>query len=362
MKTGSRVFITDCEGPVSKNDNAFELMSRIVPKGDRLFTLISRFDDVLADIVKKPGYKAGDTLRLILPFLKAYGATNDLLKEYSSQNILLVPGADETLKFVNNLMPSYIVSTSYEHYIASLCAIIGFPKGNVYCTRLNIDKYQLSEKEVAKLKAIGEEISSMPMIKIPDGAVSLDDLPKESRVTVKRLNKLFWEEFPSMQAEKMLREVNPVGGYEKANAVKDIAVKTAVELSEIIYVGDSITDVDPFRLVRNAGGLTVSFNGNRYAVREAEIAVMSYHTSITSILADVFCRFGKQKVFSLAESWSLDVLKSLCSPSLFGKFELLSSEESPRIERVTASNMEKLASDSTVFRKTVRGEAVGKLG
>ena len=139
MKTGRRVFITDCEGPISKNDNAFELMSRIVPRGDRLFTLISRYDDVLADVVKKSGYKAGDTLKLILPFLEAYGATNELLKEYSSQNILLVPGADETLRFINNLMPSFIVSTSYEQYITSLCDIIGFPKENTYCTKLNID-------------------------------------------------------------------------------------------------------------------------------------------------------------------------------------------------------------------------------
>jgi energy-converting hydrogenase A subunit R len=200
------------------------------------------------------------------------------------------------------------------------------------------------------------------MIEIPDGAVSLDDLPEESRVTVKRLNKLFWEELSGMQAGKMLEEVNPVGGYEKANAVRDIAVKTDVDLSDIIYIGDSITDVEPFQLVRKAGGLTISFNGNRYAVREAEIAVMSYHTCITSILADVFYRFGKQKVVNLAESWSLDVLKSLCSPSLFIKFELLPSGKAPIIERVTASNMEKLTSESSAFRKTVRGEAVGRLG
>ena len=362
MKTRSRVFITDCEGPISKNDNAFELMGRIVPKGDRLFPLISSYDDVLADIVKKSGYKAGDTLRLILPFLKAYGATNNLLKEYSSQNILLIPGADETLRFVNNLMPSFIVSTSYEHYITSLCDIIGFPKGNVYCTRLDIDKYQISKEEVAELKNISEEISSMPMIEIPNGAVSLDDLPKESKETVKKLDKIFWEKISNMQAGKMLREVNPVGGYEKANAVKDIAVKTDVDLSDIIYIGDSITDVDPFRLVRNAGGLTISFNGNRYAVREAEIAVMSYHTDITSILADVFNRFGKQKVLNLAENWSLDALKSLCSPSLFSKLKILSSEKALRIEKITSGNMERLTLESSTFRKTVRGEVIGKLG
>jgi len=100
-----RIFVTDCEGPISKNDNAFELTTYFVPNGDQFFALISKYDDVLADVVKKPGYKAGDTLRLILPFLKAYGATNEKIREYSSKNVLLVPGARDTLQFVRNLMP-----------------------------------------------------------------------------------------------------------------------------------------------------------------------------------------------------------------------------------------------------------------
>ena len=362
MKEGARVFVTDCEGPISKNDNAFELMSRIVPNGDCLFPLISRYDDVLADIVKKPCYKAGDTLRLILPFLRAYGATNKLFRDYSSQNVLLVPGADETLRFVNSLMSSFIVSTSYEQYIFSLCDIIEFPKENVYCTKLDIDKYHLPEGEITKIKTITKELTTKPMIEIPDSAVSLDSFPKESQETIARLDELFWHELIGTQAGKMIKEVNPVGGYEKANAVKDIAKKTGADLSDIIYVGDSITDVDSFRLVKSAGGLTVSFNGNRYAVREAEIAVMSHHTYITTVLAEVFNRFGKQKILDLTDNWSLDHVKSFCSPSLLDKLTRFVLEKPFRIEKITSSNMEKLASESSAFRKTVRGEAVGKLG
>ncbi len=77
-----RLFISDCEGPISKNDNAFEATAHFVPNGDRLFALISKYDDVLADVVKKPGYNAGDTLKLILPFLKAYGVTDKGLREF----------------------------------------------------------------------------------------------------------------------------------------------------------------------------------------------------------------------------------------------------------------------------------------
>ena len=66
-----RIFISDCEGPISKNDNAFELAANFIPNGDKLFANISKYDDVLADVLQKPGYSAGSTLKLILPFFKA---------------------------------------------------------------------------------------------------------------------------------------------------------------------------------------------------------------------------------------------------------------------------------------------------
>ena len=77
------LYLTDCEGPVSKNDNAFELAEHFVPEGGAFFAKVSRYDDYLADIERKPGYKAGDTLKLIVPFLKAHGATDDAVREFS---------------------------------------------------------------------------------------------------------------------------------------------------------------------------------------------------------------------------------------------------------------------------------------
>ena len=115
-----RVFISDCEGPISKNDNAYEATARFVPNGDKLFTRISKYDDVLADVVKKPGYNAGDTLKLILPFLKAYDVNDEQLKQFSAENLLLISGSKSTLEHVRSSSDSFIVSTSYEHYIRAL--------------------------------------------------------------------------------------------------------------------------------------------------------------------------------------------------------------------------------------------------
>ena len=56
----------------------------------------------------------------------------------------------------------------------------------------------------------------------------------------------------------------------------------------MFYIGDSITDVQPLKFANDNGGIAVSFNGNEYAIKEAEIAVMAENTTITSILADIF--------------------------------------------------------------------------
>jgi len=361
-KDPRRLFITDCEGPISKNDNAYELTEHFIPDGDKFFTLVSKYDDAQADVVKRRGYKAGDTLRLILPFFKAYGVTNKKMKKFSAQHILLVPSAKDTLRFVRDLMPAFIVSTSYEQYMRALCEVVDFPYKAVHCTLLDIDNYRIDEKEAETLRRLRKEIVTMPMIQIPSCAASIDDFSTRDKETIKRLDKIFWEEISGMNSGRILKEVNPIGGSEKASAVQCIVREKGTEISGTIYFGDSITDVQPFRLVNEHGGLTVSFNGNNYAVREAEIAVLSGHTIITSVLAEVFNRLGKEEVIELVEEWSYSALRRYCSPALQGRTVELYPKSLPHVELITPNNRERLIEESTAFRKTVRGEAVGGLG
>jgi energy-converting hydrogenase A subunit R len=358
-----RIFISDCEGPISKNDNAYELTSYFVLDGSRLFTLISRYDDVLADIVKRPGYKAGDTLKLILPFLKAYGVTNKDIEEYSARNVLLVPEAKDSLGFIKEFMPTFIVSTSYERYMKALCSVIDFPFENVYCTKLNLDKYEISKKEIARIKKLREEMIAMPIPEIPKNAKSLSDFSSEHKAVLRRLDEIFWNEISKLKIGSILDEVNPVGGKEKAEAIKSIVARLGSSLQKVMYVGDSITDVEAFRLVRQGGGLTLAFNGNSFAVREIEVAVLSENALTTAVIADVFNRFGKDQALTVVKEWKRTKVEKLdlhlpLKDSFLKRFE----RKFPRVELVTSENMERLMQESSSFRKSVRGEAIGKLG
>jgi len=359
----SKVFVTDCEGPISKNDNAYELTCHFVPDGAKLFSVVSKYDDVLADVLKRKGYKAGDTLKLILPFLKTYGVTNRGMKTFSEKNVLLVAGARDTMQFVQRIMSSFIVSTSYEHYLYALCKVIGFPFENTYHTQVDIDKYAITETETKTLKQIAKEIAAMSMIEIPKNARTLKDFSFRDQRTIKRLDEVFLRIIPKMSVGRIFCEVNPVGGKEKANAVREIVAKIGCDVDCVMYVGDSITDVECFQFVRKGDGLTVSFNGNEYAVREAEVAVMSENTVITSILADVFARLSKEAVLELAEKWSFTALKKhKVTPTLLNRVHELYPNILPRVEIITADNKESLAKESIAFRKTVRGETIGRLG
>jgi len=352
-----RIFVTDCEGPISKNDNAMELAAHFVPQGEGFFALLSSYDDYLAYVEERPGYKAGDTLRLILPFLKAFGATDEKIEEYSRAHILLVPGAEETLRFIREKMPTFIISTSYEPYIKALCEVIDFPFEAAYCTELELDQYPLPQKEEGYLREAAGEIARMPMIEWGEGASGLADLSSQGREVVQRLNQVFWEELAGMQIGRVLEEVDPIGGEGKAAAVRAILQRSGAEASEVMYVGDSITDLQALELVKKGGGFAVSFNGNAYAIQGAQVACLGKDTGIISIAAQLFAVEGAEGVIALLPQWDEERLRSAGVEQA-----LLAHLSGGEIGEITPDNQALWTERSQQFRKEVRGVGIGSLG
>lgn len=344
----------DCEGPITKNDNALEISQYFLPQGEKFFSLVSRYDDFLADIARRKGYKAGTTLSLILPFLKAYGATNKQIKDYSLGHLLLVPGAKKMLSYLKKKMPTFIISTSYQPYIEALCELIDFPQENTYYTKLNLDRYQIPPREIKRLKEWLEEILELPQINLSKVRKE-KDLSLKAKKTIKRLEEIFWEEIPSMQCGKILKEVNPLGGKEKAKALLDSLEKREGKLAEVMYIGDSITDVEALKLIKEKGGVAISFNGNTYALEAAEIACISPHTLPLEVLAKVFYEEGKKGVLRLVETWPEALEEKI-------KKQILALKPSPHLEIIRKENLAPLTAKSEKMRKELRGEVAGGLG
>jgi len=244
----------------------------------------------------------------------------------------MIPQADCMLREILDLMPAYIVSTSYSPYIRAVCEALAFPFMNTFSTAVSLDDYTLEDIEKKALKDLHARVMNLPEFSIPSGANSADDLSDHDRETVAQLDEIFWKILPSMKINRIIEEVNPVGGDEKALAINKIVSLEGAVLRDVFYVGDSITDVEAFRTVKAAGGMALSFNGNDWAVREASFAVTSRSALPIGWLAVMFINQGTR-----------------------GFEDLMMSELAP-------DNLERISSFSSRVRKEVRTEKIGSLG
>ena len=376
-----KVFITDCEGPLTLNDNAYELADEFIEDGGKLFKIISRFDDYLVEDVKLENYHAGDTLKLIVPFYKLAGLTNEKMIKFSRENIYLVDGSDDTLRFANELIDSFIVSTSYGQYIEALCNYIDFPFQNTYHTQLDVDgatnfnSFDAKSDNVSTATNNSQTIVGTKSPKFIEELKKVDEFRKiilehgdENEDDFNVLYDIFFNEFPKLEINKYIESVKTVGGKGKQIAVEDIVERFGLESGSIIYMGDSITDVEPLQYARDNGGLSVSFNGNEYPLNVAEIAVISDHTIVSSILIDLHSRFDKDYVLDFIRTYSEkgpdDAFADFeVDYSLIEEFEkVFHNKNAPIIEIITDENRDYLLRLSKEMRNGIRGKDIGGLG
>jgi predicted HAD superfamily phosphohydrolase len=356
---------TDCEGPLALNDNAFELCREFIkPQGDRFFQQVSRYDDYLAEVAKRPGYKAGDTLKLILPFLKAHGLTNAQIEAYSQKTVALMPGAEAAFTFLHSHnFPIFEISTSYRQFAEAVGLRLGFKKEHIFCTELDLDRYSLAATEAGELQRLQGEIVAAPEIELPPEAAAPTDLPAPVQEAIAVLDRIFWERLPAMEIGALYREVNPIGGPEKAKAVTDSLAQTGLSLADTIYVGDSITDVQAFETVRAGGGLAISFNGNRYAANAAEVILVSDSAWSIALLTAVFQTWGKEGVLELASPETRAKSRSLVLPEAV--IEPIFTGLDGRLLNLydqNAADWDNVVNESQAMRAKLRGEAVAALG
>lgn len=325
------VYITDCEGPIVKNDNAYELSERFIEGGDKIFRVLSAFDDYLGLFCKIEDYVYGSTLKYVVPFFLEAGLKNDDLRRFSRETMVLTKGIKGTLEAIGNLAKIYMISTSYEHFIDEVCTYLGLKRENVFCTGLNLDSYELSDTERRIISQWRKEILSMPEISwSPSGK-----LLGESERTFLYLKDIFFNKIPNSDLGEFLRSIKPVGGKEKARFVKEIVEKEKIPYESAIYIGDSITDTDAFQFLCGKGGLTISFNGNRYAVAKAEYVLISETSNPLIEIVDAYIKGGK------------DLLNRMTQENGFV---------------FTKKKDEKIIELSERIRKSVRGEKIGSLG
>jgi len=259
------------EGPLSPQDNAYELM-KLFPNGDKLFEVISRYDDLLT-LEEREDYEPGDTLALIVPFLVLHNISENDIATLAAK-ASLTGGADKLISWLEySGWKVFCISTSYEQYAIHITQKLGIYAHNVACTSFPLDKLRVTLcKEDLKLLHQAEE-DILTMRPITD-----DDRIKQS------LDNFYWEKLPTTDLGEAIKEVKPVGGRRKIAALNRFADKYDQPLSNWVVIGDSITDFRMLQAVEAEGGLAIAFNANEYAL---PYSTMSLASTLISDLKEV---------------------------------------------------------------------------
>jgi len=278
----------DLEGPISPQDNAFEVMG-LIPQGHDVFSLLSTYDDELA-LEEKEGYEPGDTLKLIIPFLLAHDIKNNDIVEVS-EKAGLIKGIEEVISALKkDGWKVFIISTSYQQHAHNIAQKVGVASKNVYCTKLDLDglRQGIPTDCIEEIKEFEAKILS-----IRDDASELKKL----------FDEFYWSMDQKSPLSLVMNEVSVCGGARKVSALKDAAQKTATPLSKMVTVGDSITDYKMLGLVRQAGGLAIAFNSNNYALPYANVGLASKTMTPLTEIVSAFSDGGMKAVMSLQEGW-----------------------------------------------------------
>ena len=253
----------DLEGPLATQDNAYELM-KLFPNGGRIFEVISRYDDLLT-LAARSDYEPGDTLALIAPFLVYHS-----IKEHDisalARKATLTPGATSLISRLSAQgWKVFCISTSYEQYAKRVAHRLGIFSQHIASTLFPLDKFskELSKDDFRFLETLEKEI--------------LNKQQPDDNWIKKRLDRFYLKELPNTGLGRFIKQVQPVGGQRKVEALRRFAEVQRQSLLQWVAVGDSITDFKMLQAVDQAGGLAVAFNANEYALPYATIGLASTH-------------------------------------------------------------------------------------
>ena len=283
----------DLEGPLSPEDNAYDLM-KLIPEGGSLFELISRYDDLLT-MEGREDYEPGDTLALIVPFLLAHKIQEKDIVAFARKSSRTL-GAAEMVRNLKSLgWEIFCITTTYQQYAHYITAELGIPPEHVAATPFPLDKFnrELSREDLALLEKAEEEFLKLSQ--------STDD-----RLIKSKLDDFFWGKLPQTSMGKLIRSVKPIGGQRKVSALTRFALENSHPFAEWVVVADSITDFKMLKTVDQAGGLAVGFNANQYALPYATMSLASTHLSDLMPVLETWRNCGRGEVEKLVRQPVID--------------------------------------------------------
>ena len=348
-KKEGKVIGLDMEGPCLFNDNAFEILVIVLmlfgftrEAAGTVYNNLSVIDDIWGDHHKvvhiDPTYSSGHTLKIVLAIVRALGVELEWLKEFSRGSLLLVPNIVLTIRgLVAQGFELFGISTSYDFFVWEFFKLAGLDSARAYCTIVDPDLYNGISATMRQrnrvLKAL-TRISQMSPVEYDHKTGVVAVAHKENYDYITRF---VWQTLRNMKVGQLMKEVIPVGQYQKYEAFRKIELLTGESLSSMMYVGDSQTDVQIAEYLFRYG-LVVTFNGKGKVCERSNIMYIGQDARAIGELAEVFGEVGR------------DGAIAYCSPSRQARC-------GGEFFAVTRENVKHLETKSVKMREHLRGAA-----
>ena len=340
--------VCDNEGPQTKNDNAQENTVALAKKcglgeqlGTDFYQRISVIDDIWGDfhkVAKDSSYSSGHTLKVMLPFFKAMGATSKWLYDFAKASIKVVPNIAGVVRSLDTKYSVRQISTSYDFFIKAYCDLIGFDFAKSACTKVPVfDGIPISKENAEILKAFMKTVVTWPIIQYDqkDGEVF-----PSGQTAYNCITGFIWEFLYYLPIGSLLQSVHPVGQQQKREVLCRLIQEHGIQREKIMYVGDSQTDFGCVQLVKETG-LSLMFNGKGKVCDISDLMCIGEDARAIEEVADLFAQHGRE--------WVIEYY----TPQRQVHHGIIAA--------VTPQNLEELKEMSSKKRKEFRGVSIGEL-
>lgn len=352
-----RIFVSNCRGFITMNNYLRDLCARFIRNGAHFYDVLVRYDELTAYVLGREEATAGNSLKWAVPFLKANGATDHLVNKFGAEDLKLMPGAAPAVRYICSQMPSFISTSIYEHGMMELSKILDVPNCEITCSKMELDKVQFSRTESRKLREMAETISSLRIPKV-EYELNVPMQVDEADVKIIRtMDEILQDRIPELNAMSLMESVIPVTSHKKAYQLLDNRRQTNIDLDSTFYIGGDNTDFQAMDLVRDSGGVSVSFNGTDFAVRGSTIAILSKDSTVGAVFAEQFFSLGIEAVLDLARNWDRKYLKTAEFPdrNLVDRMLAAHPRRLPEVYIVDRKNVDEIAEKSAQYRKKLLG-------
>ncbi len=350
--------ICEPQGFLTRNDSVRMLCGHFIPQGEKFYDLVNRYDNVTSYVLNRTDIShSADAARLVAPFLVAFGATDYQAERFYDENLVIADGAKQVIDYFRDVLPAFYDSCMYEHAADAFCRKTGLGRECIGCTQLELDEaaYRMSRDEARMLRETAAEVVKL---RLPDTKYQLNvpvTLSEDEVKAVEVLDDVYIKKLQGTSAYEMISEMPAVGANEKAYTLLDIRKSTQVDLDGTAYIGGESIDYQVLDLIKDGGGLALSYNGSDFAVRGANVAVISESSLAGAVLAEQFYDTGIEGVLDLVAHWNRDDLRTYRYPDPGLMEAMLREPELPYVREVTRDNVDEVAALSGEYRRKFMG-------